>query len=112
MASNSGGRLGTYEHCGCVSDSFICNLIEKPAPIFMISSIKHIIYIVAHVAGDYDKYVVHRQLIGAYGSNLIENDHITGQTLPQIRRTMKQNNYIFQERVMGEDPLIVEKWIS
>jgi len=69
------------------------------------------IYIVCHDAKDKDQYVVHLQLIGPYGGTEIQKDFITNLSLKQIRQHMRELHLYCEERIMGEDPLIVEKWI-
>lgn len=73
--------------------------------------VKQTIYIVRREAHNKDSFVVHRHQIGPYGGREIQENYIVDLTLPEIRRRMRAMKLYCVERTMGEDPLIVEKWI-
>jgi len=75
------------------------------------SSIKHIVYIIAHVPGLYDQYVLHREFIHDFGGIQKEPNYLQHKTLSEYRKLMKELNRTCEERSMGDDPLIVERWI-
>lgn len=72
---------------------------------------KHVIYIVAHAENAPGNYVVHRLQVGEFGSEELHFNFIVNKTLSEIRKEMRAKKLICEDRVMGEDPKIVEKWI-
>lgn len=76
----------------------------------MILNPKHTIFVVRH-AKPPNEYAVDRKLIGEDGKEYLEADYITGESFNDIAKIMLGKGLTRQERMMGDNPKIVEYWI-
>ena len=63
-----------------------------------ISSVAHVIYILAHDPDDHEAYVCHRRTVSEFGTEKDDQFYIIGEKLDEMRKTMRKKGFTFEDR--------------